>query len=395
MAGVFTHLTDDLQTLSQSTRVCRLWWEESHQHLWRHAELRDLFRNVRDVARRTYFASIIRSLYFPMDDATLASEQMLIEPLSFPRLRTLTLWRSNLLDARAANIESLIVPSLRSVALDYSYESDDFVGQVDLGVFLTALLPACPTLALLSLNQFSESASTGALLSAVIGELAAIEHLRLGEIAENLCSSEHPEDFLRSVLSRPRLVTLDFPHGLGFPLLAVNAFLATMGPRWYIPSLQSFGRPHIESIQAAAYLIDRMPNLRELTFELEDALGTWSDNLKCVFSSISKLRQLKLLDMTINLADRDMDCSCLPHLVGFHNLETFCFVLEHEGKVSLSGAQFAAFLSNLPKLNDLLLGLGPLEVLCSPEEKAIIDTVIVRIEKVELGGLIFTTHHTV
>jgi hypothetical protein len=219
--------------------------------------------------------------------------------------------------------------------------------------------------------------------------------LRLGEIAENLCSSEHPEDFLRSVLSRPRLVTLDFPHGVGFPLSAINAFLATMGPRWSIPSLQYLGRPHIESSQAAAYLIDRMPNLRGLTFELEDALETWSDNLKCVFSSISKLRQLILLDLNVNLADRDMDCSCLPHLVGFHNLETFCFVLEHEGKVSLSGAQIAAFLSNLPKLNNLLLDFGPLEVPCSPEEKAIIDTAIARIEKVELGGLIFTTHNTV
>jgi hypothetical protein len=395
MAGVSTHLVDDPQALSQSTRVCCLWWEEGHQHLYRHAELRDLFRNVRDVARRTYFASIIKSLYFPMDDATLASEQMMVEPLSFPRLRSLTLWRSNLLDARAGNIESLIVPSLRSVALDYSYESDNFVGQVDLGVFLSALLPARATLTLLSLDQFSVSASTGALLSAVIGKLTAIEHLRLGEIAENLCSSEHPEDFLRSVLSRPRLVTLDFPHGVGFPLSAINAFLATMGPRWSIPSLQYLGRPHIESSQAAAYLIDRMPNLRGLTFELEDALGTWSDNLKCVFSSISKLRQLILLDLNVNLADRDMDCSCLPHLVGFHNLETFCFVLEHEGKVSLSGAQIAAFLSNLPKLNNLLLDFGPLEVPCSPEEKAIIDTAIARIEKVELGGLIFTTHNTV
>jgi hypothetical protein len=395
MAGVFTHLTDDQQALSQSTRVCRLWWEEGHQHLWRHAELRHLFHNVRDVARRTHFASIIRSLYFPMDDATLASEQMLIEPLSFPRLRSLTLWRSNLLDARAANIESLIVPSLRSVALDYSYESDNSVGQVDLGVFLTALLPACATLALLSLNQFSVSASTGALLSAVIGKLTAIEHLRLGEIAENLCSSEHPEDFLHSVLSKPRLVTLDLPHGVGFPLSAINAFLATMGPRWSIPSLQSLGRPHIESSQAAAYLIDRMSNLRELTFELEDALGTWSDNLKCVFSSISKLRQLRLLDLNIDLADRDMDCSCLPHLVGLQDLETLCFVLDQEGTVTLSGAQLAAFLINLPKFNDLLLSLGPLEVPCSPEEKVIIDTAIARIEKVELGGMTFTTHHTV
>jgi hypothetical protein len=51
-----------------------------------------------------------------------------------------------------------------------------------------------------------------ALLSTLIGGLTAIEHLRLGETAEDLYTFQHAEEFLQLVLTKPRLTSLQFPH---------------------------------------------------------------------------------------------------------------------------------------------------------------------------------------
>jgi hypothetical protein len=51
-----------------------------------------------------------------------------------------------------------------------------------------------------------------ALLSALVGGLTAIEHLRLGEVAEILYAFQHAEEFLQLVLTKPRLTSLQFPH---------------------------------------------------------------------------------------------------------------------------------------------------------------------------------------
>jgi hypothetical protein len=316
---------------------------------------------------------------------------MTLQPLEFSRLRSIAMDQTNLIGARPANIQSLCVPTLRSCIIDHAGIAADDEDSVP---FLEALMTCRTTLTTLDFSADCQPAAEP-LLYRLLNEISVIEHLSLGWCAEHLHDTYPTEDLLQMLLDKPTLVILDFPHGVDFSLMAISTFLAKMGPRWSIPSLQSFGRPEIRSSQGAAYLIDRMPNLREPIFELKDSLGTWSDNLKCVFASISKLHQLKILCLNIDLADRDIDCSWLPHLVGLHNLEIVGLVLDQEGKVVLTGAQLATFLKDLPKLNDLLLGLDPLEVSCSPEEKVIIDTAIARIEKFELGGLIFTTHHTV
>jgi hypothetical protein len=386
MAGVFTHLADDLHTLSQSTRVCRLWWGEGHKYIWRRVQPRVLFRNVKNVARRNHFASMIETLSFPADDSTLASEQMSSQPLSFPRLNSITLYKSNLIGVRPANLQSLIGPSLRSVSLEFSY--DHSTNESDIVAFLTALLPCCATLTSLHLDLCSAPGSEYALLFALIGGLAAIEDLRLGEIAEELYRKPHAEEFLQLVLIEPRLVKLQYPHVVDITDRSVLVFLAQMGPSWSLPSLTYLHQPVFLSSLAAHRLLPRMPNLQVLELELE----AFSDDLQYMFAALSRLLHLESLDLSVNLEQCNMDGALLAQLTELKQLETFWFYFRFPPTtVSLSGAQLASFLVSHPKLNKLMLGLFAVEAVCTHVEEQIINTALAKMEEVQIDDLMLVT----
>jgi hypothetical protein len=391
MASVFTHLADDLQALSQSTRVCRLWWEQGHQYLWRHAELRDLFRKVENVARRTHFASLIETLSFPAHDRTLASEQMLVEPLSFPRLNSITLFKSNLIGVRPANLQSLIGPSLRSLSLEDNHDPDWRVNESETAAFFAALMPARATLTSLHLDAAYRTTAEDALALAFVSGLTAVENLRFGYIAENLHSTQHPEHFLQMMLSKRRLTTLTFPHAVDFTEQSVLIFLAQMGPSWSNLSLRILSYPIFFSSLAAAQLITRMPNLQDLQLGIE----AFSDDLQCLFAAISQLVHLESLYLDINVKQCTMDASWLVKLAGLKQLDSFCLRFRRgPTAVSLSGAQFASFLVNHSRLDTLKLFLGTLKVMCTREEEQIINTGMAKIEEVHMDDLILVTQQS-
>jgi hypothetical protein len=69
--------------------------------------------------------------------------------------------------------------------------------------------------------------------------------------------------------------------------------------------------------------------------------------------------------------------------------ETSEIAVAFEAAVTVTGAQLAAFLIGLPRLDDLFLGFGPVKVSCTTGEKASIDSAIARMEKVRLDSTTF------
>jgi hypothetical protein len=388
MAGVFAHLADDTQTLSQSTRVCRLWWKEDHKYLWRRVQLRDLFRNVRDVARRTQFASIMETISLPADDINLGSTRMLSQPLSFPRLNSITLYKSNLVGVRPSNLQSLIGPSLGSLSLGDTHNPDWRKDENDTAAFFAALMPARATLTSLHLDAAYPSDAENALALAFINGLTAVENLRFGYIAEVLHSTQHPEHFLQMMLSKGRLTALTFPHAVDFTHQSVLIFLAQMGPSWSIPSLQTLSYPIFFSSPAAAQLIARMPNLQHLQLGIE----AFSDDLQCLFAAISQLIHLESLYLDINVQQCNLHSCLLVQLAELKQLDSFCLRFRTDPTtVSLSGAQFASFLVGHPRLDSLKLFLGTVKVLYTRGEEETIKTFVAKMEEVEIDDLTLVT----
>jgi hypothetical protein len=162
IANVFAHLPDDHRNLSQSSRICRLWWGEGQRQQWRRIELRNLYHYVADVSRRQYLASLVNTIIIFELDTILADE--LLQPLSFPRLHTVNMYSSNLIDVRFVNLESLTVPSLRSLTVQssiiYSRNERDSV------TFYNALMSICASLTSLDLDiDVSVSRTTGSCIA--------------------------------------------------------------------------------------------------------------------------------------------------------------------------------------------------------------------------------------
>lgn len=387
IASVFAQLAGDHGSLAQGSRVCRLWWTEGHKQLWRRSQLVHLLL-VKDIDRRRYFASLVEKLTFSPDDNALASTQMEREPLAFSRLATIKMWQSNLADVVPLNIESLIVPSLRTLSIQPHPISWERTSEQDDFTFLNALSACLANLTTLRFEIGNSNVEEDQLFTLFDG-LVAVEHLEIGHIAESLFSIPQPEDFLQRMLSKPNLVSLGFPHGCEFTAQSVLIFLNNMGPRWFLPTLRSLSRPVFFCSQAAASLLDRLPNLDYLEIEL-DGSG-WGDNLKYTFTAISKLQHLKSIEIQLNVDDYDMDGSWLVQLAEVKTLGNIWILFSHPARTTLIGAQFAAFLTGLTKLKHLRLWICSVEVICSPEDKITIDTAIEKIDKCELGELTLTT----
>ena len=393
-ASVFEHLGDDSRTVYRGMRVCRLWWSEGHKRLWRGARLDDLYSHVQEVERRLYFSRYVESLTIPSGDSILSNGQMDLQSLDLRRLKSLLMHQTNLINIHPPNIASLIVPSLRS--LTFRYDSIYVQGQTDREciIFLNALMPVCHKLTTLDLD-LNCSGALLPLLVRLFTRLSAIEHLEIGDLAEDLHSHMHGQDILRLMLNRPRLVTLGFSHAVDFAEHAVQALLAGMGAYWSLPSLQSLSRPVFFSSRAAALLLHRLPNLKCLEFELEEFHGSWGDTLEQTFDALSQLKQLDALELQIAVGECNLNGTWLVRLAGLKKLECLALLFDTDPKVNLTGAQLAALLSGLPRLISLVLHMGTFEVSCSVDEKSTIDTAFARIKRLDLGGLTITTQHRV
>jgi hypothetical protein len=370
MANVFAYLTDDRRTLSQSSRVCRLWWSEGQRQQWRRVELRDLYHYVADVSRRQYLASLVTTIVICELHTILADEPL--QPLSFPRLHTVNMYSTNLIDVRAANFESLMVPSLRSLTVEssiiYSRNERDNV------TFYNALMPICASLTSLDLD-IDVPEHHECLAVALLERMTAVKHLRLGHVAEYLHMDMRCEDFLGLLLSKSSLVTLAFPPAVDFDARAVQTFLTRMGPGWSLPSLRELSRPVFLSRMAAPLLLDRLPGLLYLELELEDRIGAWGDDLKHIFAALSKLEHLQSLDLHVNVHECDMDGAWLVQLAEVKTLEAITINFSDPGTVILTGTQLITFLA-MPRLRHVKLDLGPLHVYCSPKEAFVIKRIL-------------------
>lgn len=85
-----------------------------HRYVWREAfvQLSGLVHDVDDSARRDYFASLIKTIHFLPGDTILVGDKKTLGKLKFPRLESIHMDVSNLVD-----LEALLVPSLRSFHL--------------------------------------------------------------------------------------------------------------------------------------------------------------------------------------------------------------------------------------------------------------------------------------
>lgn len=393
-ACVFEQLAGDSRFVYQGIRVCRLWWSEGHKQLWRHARLGDLYTHIHEVERRAYFSRYIETVTLQPCDAILASQQMILQPVVLERLKSLNINQTNLINVIAANMHSLIPPSLRSLTIRADWIPGLRDTESDSITFLNALMNSCDTLTTLDLD-LSSSDTADTLLLALLARLTVIENLTLGEVTQFLYERAHDHDFLRRVLNKTRLVTLAFPHGVDFADHAVQTFLTGMNAHWSLPSLQSLSCPVFFSSQAAASLLNRLPNLEDLELELEDFQGDWDDALEHTFDALSRLKQLKMLDLRIAVNQWNLRGSWLVKLAGLKKLERLWFWIDKQPTVILSGTQLAAFLAGLPRLNSFKLNLGTREVMCSVDEKCAIETALARINKLDIDDFNLNTRHSV
>lgn len=205
----------------------------------------------------------------------------------------------------------------------------------------------------------------------------------------------HGQDLLRLMLNNSRLITLAFPHGVDFHEHAVDGFLTAMGAYWSLASLQSLRRPVFFTSRAAALLLYHLPNLEYLELELEDFHGNWGDALAQTFDALSQVKHLKMLYLQIAVDEWNLNGAWLVKLAKLEKLECLSFLLNPKPRVVVTGAQLAALLAGLSRLDELRLDLGILEVLCSVEEKSAIDTAFARIKEVDIDHLTITIQRTV
>lgn len=365
---MLSYLEDDIWSLVQSTEVCRLWWLEGHHRVWRKIQLRDLIGYKKDLSRRQYFASLVEEIYVQPGDTTLASERLSLQLLDFSRLSSVYLLRSNLEGVRKDNIMSLIVPSLRSWAMDHEDEATGGPQKADDMTTFGALLTGCSSLTALHVEPYCHD-SIAPVVWKILDVITAIECLSFGDIAETLHGIYHAEDLLRKLLcNKPKLATVSFSHGVDFSEQDVDSFLARMGSNWSIPSLRQFGRPAFIFGPAAVKLLECMPNLEHLIFTVEDRTGTMSNSMERVFAFMPTLRNLRSLQIVFSGAGYDFNGSWLAQLGTLKALETLFLDFYLPGVVSITGTQLASFLTSLPKLKDLSLHLGTVVVSCSAEE---------------------------
>jgi len=265
--------------------------------------------------------------------------------LSFPRLHTVIINETNMLNVCPENISALMTPSL-----DTEYVS---------GKQRTILK--------------------------ILDRIDSIEVLNLGDVAEYL-ADECPQEFFSKLFNKPRLVHVDFPHAVSFSQVEVDTFLHEMGRTWTMPSLKYFAKPQFDTGTAASRLISRMPNLVNLWLNVE---GQQID-LDQIFITASMLEKLELLDMDLRLHRCNLDGSWLLLLTSLERLKRFALEISYPGRISLTGMQLAHFLTGNPKLEHLCLCLGSPIVSCSPEEKTAIEGAIANIKKVYLSDMTFT-----
>lgn len=375
-------------------QVCCLWWSEGHKQLWRHARLSDLYTHIKEADRRAYFSRYIKTVTLQLGDTMLASRQMALQPVVLECLESVNMHKSNLVNVEVANIESLIRPSLRSVTIKGGWSPGPRPTDRDIVVLLDTLLSSCNTLTTLDLD-IDYSNTVGLVLRGLLATLTAIEHLKLGEVADFLHSSMPGQDFLRLLLSKPRLVTLDFPHGADFNDHDVQPFLTGMSADWSLPSLRSLSRPVFFDHQAAISLLRRLPNLEILELELEDYHGDWTDDLEHTFDALSQLKHLKVLEVQVAVNECNLHGSWLVKLTALRELECLSLLFDKQPEIFLTGAQLLTLLTGLPRLHYLDLPLRGFELSCSVDEKIAIEAALARIYEVGISDFIITTQHVI
>lgn len=392
--GVLFHLEGDLRSLGQNTRTCRLWWHVGHHRVWRSIQLRDLLGYVKDLSRKQYFASLVETITFKSGDNVLARGHSSIPLLDFERLAYVKIHGSNLDGLRTENIMSLIVPSLRSWVIEESminrksgHEANDITA-------MRVLSTAAATLRTLDIDGYCYY-SLGPVVWEMLDSLTALERLHFRYIGEILHQSYHPEVFLRKILTnKPSLVAVGFTHGVDFDERDIDNFLAWTGRDWSLPSLREFGRPTFNSVPAATKLIERMPNVEELIFSIDDRFGNFMNDVKDIFTFMSTIRQMVSVDLDLSGLDCGLDGSWLVQLGTLKDLEILSISLYRPRIIAVTAAQLICFLTSLPKLRYLAFRFDGVDdvvdVPCSAEEKTVIESAIARIGEVHLHGMTFT-----
>ncbi|KAH0339620.1 hypothetical protein KCU81_g7221, partial [Aureobasidium melanogenum] len=401
VAIVLQHINDDetndednddpkVQSIAESIRVCRKWWIESHHLLWHRVQLRDLLFYVQDPMRRRHYASLVRRLDFKPDDTTLSTEEMADAALSFPRLHSVYINETNMLNVRPENISALMSPSLRLWSVDNDSDtSSNRNYNRDSRIYLHALLEVCGGLTQLDFDTNFVIHKLPLVLS-ILERIDSIEVLNLGDVAEYL-ANKCPQDFFSRLFNKPRLAEVDFPHATSFSQVEVDTFLDKMGRTWTMPSLESLAKPKFDTGTAAARLLSRMPNLVNIWLHVD---GRHND-IDRLFIAAGRLENLELLDVGLSMYRCNFDGSWLLQLTSLEHLSGFALEVQNPGAISLTGAQLAQFLTSLPKLELLVLNLRFAIVWCSPEEKIAIEEAIAKIETVKLPGMTFAVEQSV
>jgi hypothetical protein len=402
----------DTDTTTRMTEVCRHWWTVGHRYVWGQSfgQLRGLVLNVNDPARRAYFASLVKHVHVQPGDQILADSRTTLQQLEFPRLESVHLDLSNIEDMRAANIEALMVPSLRPFTLGKSNLAWHGDREADSVTLLNALMLRRASLRTLSLEFHTQlPESMGALLLELLKGTTAIEHLDLARVSGTALDSTSPVDLLHALLNnKQRLVSLRLPVQATFRKNEVDAFLNRVGPDWSMPSLRimelSDGSRGTmfrltrtpTSTLAAAQLLDRLPNLEQLSIRLLDRAEFWQvpssgDNVKYILDSVSKLQHLKVLELEIDIDDCDLDGERLMQLDNLKDLESLLLWVRVPRSVLVTGVQILCLLNDLPKLKDLTLRLYTPRVVCSPDIKIAIEGALAKIGRVNNGEMTFVT----
>lgn len=101
------------------------------------------------------------------------------------------------------------------------------------------------------------------------------------------------------------------------------------------------------------------------------------------------------LDIQITVNEWNLHGSWLVKLANLKKLESVWFWFYKPPRVFLTGAQLAAFLAGSPRLSNLRLKLGTLELMCSVDEKCAIETALARFNYLVFDGFILNVRHSV
>lgn len=392
--------TDDTRTAANITRVCKTWHLEGANLVWRNIMLRDLLNHIDVPARVVGFARHVERIHFLPADGVLADPR--IASLDFPKLQTIEINRNNLPKATKQacidSLKALITPTLRSWILKENIFADVYVQAIDGDIWLRLLWERCDQLTIFEIR--SNLNFDAQLLWNFLRDTVHLEGLVLAQSITEWLTDDH----MVLILGKPNLRSLNIHPIYEVTPATMDRLFHILGHSWMMPKLRNLQLTFdLGAGRTAARLLAVVPNIETVTICLVDGVqGVWNDALDLqVFTALGMSKSLTEIALYPRIGWR-LDGVNLLELIRLEHLESLAIVMQWDEPdvrpvpvVTVTGEQWTAFLTGLPKLDSLRLDMGAFHVLATHEEMVTIDKALARIQRVDLTGITLVCSETI